>query len=39
MDATLSFAEAVRQGERFKGGSYKSQRRFFDVIDLAATCC
>ena len=23
MDATLSFAEAVRQGERLKGGSYK----------------
>jgi len=32
MDATLSFAEAVRQGERFKDGRYKSPRKFFDVI-------
>src|SRR3954471_3957624 len=32
MDSTLTFAEAVRQDEKFKDGSYKSQRKFFDVF-------
>lgn len=32
MNATLSFIPATRQGENYGDGSYKSERRFLDVV-------
>jgi hypothetical protein len=32
MIATISFVPAVRPGEKYEDGSYKSRRRFLDVV-------
>src|SRR5579864_7560198 len=32
MNASISFAPAFRRGEKYKDGSYRSERKFLDVI-------